>query len=395
MNEPASINATSIPAQSIATRAVHAGRTIDSATGAVTVPIHLSTTFERTAGEEYPSGYFYSTFDNPNRNWLEQAIAELEGGESAIATSSGMAAIGCVLGSLRKGDRLLAAADLFQGTARLLNDQCRQWGIEASYADMTCLEKVRNAIRPDTKLIWIDTPSNPLLRVSDIEAISELAHSHNIKVVVDSTLATFVLQRPLTLGADIVIHAATKFIAGHSDVVSGLAVFRERGELFERARAFQTNLGLVPSPFDCWLVHRGLPTLPTRVRQQCESAMEVADFLKRELKVRQVYYPGLAEHPENEIAQRQMDNGYGGVVSFVVSGGSDAATKVVGKASLFTRATSLGGFESLIEHRSTSPIQTRGSGTGYEIPRGLIRLSIGLEDSADLIRDLARMFKSI
>jgi len=230
----------------IETIAVHAGRSIDPATGAVAPPIHLSTTFEREPDGSYPRGFAYTTFNNPNRAWLEQAITELEGGAVAVATSSGMAAVASVLGSLKPRERVIVSYDLFQGTARLLNDQLRQWGVEANVVDTTRLDQIEAAITPETRMIWIDTPSNPLMRVTDIAGVSALAHSKGIRVVVDSTFATFVLQRPLDLGADATVYAATKYIAGHSDVVNGLAVFREQGELYERARAFQINVGVTP-----------------------------------------------------------------------------------------------------------------------------------------------------
>ena len=255
------------------TNAVHAGRVIDAATGAVAPPIHLSTTFERDPDGTYPRGYTYATFNNPNRAWLEEAITDLEGGAAAIATSSGMAAIACVLGSLKPGERVIVSYDLFQGTARLLNDQLRQWGIEADVVDTTRPEEVEAAIRPETRMVWVDTPSNPLMRVTDIARAVEIARRRGIRVAVDSTFATFVLQRPLDLGADVTVYAATKYIAGHSDVVNGLAVFREKDELYERARAFQINVGLTPSPFDCWLVHRGLRTLPCRMRAHAAPAV--------------------------------------------------------------------------------------------------------------------------
>jgi cystathionine gamma-synthase len=370
------------------TAAVHAGRVIDVGTGAVAPPIHLSTTFERDPDGAYPRGFTYSTFNNPNRAWLEDAITELEGGAAAIATSSGMAAIASVLSSLKAGERVIVSFDLFQGTARLLNDQLRQWGVEADVVDTTRPEDVEAAIGPQTRMVWIDTPSNPLMRVTDIARVVEIAHARNVRVAVDSTFATFVLQRPLDLGADVTVYAATKYIAGHSDVVNGLAVFREKGELYERARAFQINVGLTPSPFDCWLVHRGLRTLPYRMRAHSLNAQAVATFLESHARVKRVFYPGLISNEGWAIAQKQMPHGYGGMLSISVKEGPAAAMGTVARVKLFTRAASLGGVESLIEHRASSPIQTRGQGTGFLMPDDLLRLSIGIEHKDDLISDL-------
>lgn len=370
------------------TAAVHAGRTSDPATGAFAPPIHLSTTFERDPDGSYPRGYSYSTFNNPNRAWLEKAVTDLEGAAGTVATSSGMGAVACVLSFLRPGERVIVSHDLFQGTARLLYGQLRQWGIGADVADMTRLETVRGAIRPRTRMIWIDTPSNPLMRVSDIAGIAELARPAGIPVAVDSTFATFALQRPLDLGADVSVYAATKYIAGHSDVVNGLAVFRDQGELYRRARAFQINFGVVPSPFDCWMVHRGLRTLPHRMRVHSRNAQAVAAFLESHERVEKVYYPGLASNEGYQIARRQMPNGCGGMLSFLVKGGREAATATAARVKLFTRAASLGGIESLIEHRASSPIQTLGDGTGFTVPDHLLRLSIGIEHPDDLIADL-------
>ena len=374
--------------RSLNTMAVHAGRVIDPATRAVAPPIHLSTTFERDADGTYPAGFTYAKFDNPNRSWLESAVAELEGAAAGIAFSSGLGAIAGVLSVLRPGDRVIVSHDVFQGTARVLNDQFRQWGVYADIADTCDIDAVIAALRPETRMVWIDTPSNPLLRVTDIAAVAALAREKGIWVVADSTFATVVHQRPLDLGADVTVYAATKFISGHTDVVCGLAVFRERGVLYDRARAFQTNVGVTPSPFDCWLVHRGLRTLPIRLKAQSTSAFSIARFLETHPSVEQVFYPGLAHCTGHAAALRQMSGGFGGMVSFVAKGGRPAAMAVTARVRLFIRASSLGGVESLIEHRASSPVQTRGSGTGFEVPDGLLRLSIGLEETADLIDDL-------
>lgn len=370
------------------TAAVHAGRAIDAATGALVLPIHLSTTYEREPDGTYPRGYAYTTFNNPNRAWLEDAITELEGGAAAVSTSSGMGAIASILSALKPSERVIVSYDLFQGTARLVNDQLRQWGIEADVVDTTQIDQIQAAIRPETRMIWIDTPSNPLMRVTDIARVVEIARGRGIYVVVDSTFATFVLQRPLDLGADVAVYAATKYIGGHNDVVSGLAVFREKEHLYTRARAFQINVGVTPSPFDCWLVHRGLQTLPYRMHAHSQNALAVARFLEGHLRVEQVYYPGLASNDGWAVAQHQMPFGCGGMLSVSIKGGREAALSTAARVKLFRRAASLGGVESLIEHRASSPIQTSGQGTGFRLPDDLLRLSVGIEHREDLIRDL-------
>src|SRR5579872_848022 len=370
------------------TRAVHAGRDPEAATGAVVPPIHLSTTFERDPDGGYPRGFAYSTFANPNRHALEAAMTQLEGGAAAVASASGMAAIAGVLSGLSRGDRIIVSYDLFQGTARLLNDQGRQWGVEIDVVDICDLTQVAATITPKTRMIWVDSPSNPLMRVADIAALAEVAKAKGCYLAVDSTFATFALQKPLALGADVVIHAATKYISGHSDVVNGLAVFGEAGHLYDRARAFEINVGAAPSPFDCWLVHRGLRTLPLRIVAQSEAALAVAMALEAHPMIEKVYYPGLPGDPTHAVATRQMRGGYGGMVSASVRGGREAALATVAAVRLFFRAASFGGVESLIEHRASSPIQTRGQGTGYVMPEDLLRLSIGLEAPDDLIADL-------
>jgi cystathionine gamma-synthase len=369
------------------TQSVHAGRVVDLGTGAVAPPIHLSTTFERDADGTYPRGFAYTTFNNPNRQWLEEAINELEGGACAIASATGMAAISSALSALKPGERVIVSRDLFQGTARFINDQLKGWGIEADIVDTTEPDQVAAAISPATRMIWIDTPSNPLVRTTDISAISAIARTKGIFVAVDSTFATFVHQRPLALGADVVVYAATKYMAGHSDVVSGLAVFREKGHLYERSRAFQINVGLSPSPFDCWLVHRGLKTLPLRMRAHSANALAVALFLSTHPRVERVYYPGLQADPGHAVAKRQMSGGFGGMLSVTVHGGRQAAMAVAARVKIFTRAASLGGVESLIEHRASSPIQTRGQGTGFAVSDNLLRVSVGIEHADDLIAD--------
>jgi len=366
----------------IETRAVHAGHAIDTATGAVAAPIHLSTTFERDAEGGYPHGYVYARSANPTRHALEQGLAALEGGEDAAAFGSGLAAASAILQTLAPGDHLIAPADLYHGLTKLLRDVFIRWGLEVSFVDMTKPEEVKRAVRPRTKLIWVETPSNPLLKITGIARVVEVAHAANALCVCDNTLAP-VVQRPLELGADLVMHSTTKYLGGHSDVTGGAAIARVKSDFFERVREIQTTGGAVPSPFDCWLVHRGLQTLPWRMRAHSENALKVATWLADHPRVETVHYPGLASHPGHEIAARQM-NAFSGMLSFEVKGGREAALGVAAKTAIFTRATSLGGVESLIEHRASI------KGEDPRTPQGLLRLSIGLEHSDDLIEDLAQ-----
>ncbi len=371
----------------IETRAIHAGRGTDPASAAVSPPLHLSTTFERAPDGSYPHGWSYTTFGNPARDGLEAAFADLEGGAGAVATASGMAAIAAVLSILSPGERVLASVDLFQGTARYLRDELERYGIHADFVDICNPDAAAAALRPQTRMIWLDTPSNPLLRVADIAALAEIAHRHGAWLAVDNTFATFALQRPLMLAADVSIYSTTKYIGGHADVVGGVAVFREAGPLLERARKWQINAGAVPSPFDCWLVHRGLRTLPWRMKAHSANALSVARALARHPWVSEVFYPGLEDAPGHAVAKRQM-SAFGGVVSIAVRGGRQAALATAARVRLFTRAASLGGLESLIEHRASSPIQTTGRGTGLALRDDLLRLSVGLEHAEDLIADL-------
>jgi cystathionine gamma-synthase len=367
----------------IETRAVHAGRHIDPATGAVTAPICLSTTFERSAEGEYPRGYSYSRDDNPNRRSLEECLADLEGGKEALAFASGLAVATAVVQGLEPGDHILAPDDVYWGFRKVVGGVFERWPVEASYVDMTDLDAVRAAIRPNTRLIWVETPSNPLMKITDLAAVAGLARAagpHSMTLC-DGTFATPVLQRPLELGIDLVAHSTTKYIGGHSDVIGGALITRHPNYLFERARQSQKFGGAVPSPFDCWLTLRGLDTFPYRVRAQAENAMQVARFLQAHPEVETVHYPGLASHPGHAIAARQM-SAFGGMLSFQVRGGRDTAMGVVARCKLFIRATSLGGAHSLVEHRAS--VEGRGSKT----PQNLIRLSIGLEHVDDLREDL-------
>jgi len=366
----------------IETLAVHAGREPDPATGAVREPIHLSTTFERDRDGAYPRGYSYSRSDNPNRASLERAVADLERGAGAVAFASGSAATLAAFTAVAAGGRILCSADCYHGTARQLREILPQWGAQAEFVDTTDLTAVARALGHGAALLWVETPSNPLLQVSDIASLAELAHSHGALLGCDNTFASPVLQRPLALGADLAMHSTTKFIGGHSDVVGGLVVTREAGAVLGRLRDFQATAGGVPSPFDCWLLLRSLPTLPLRVRAQSTSALAVARSLEADRRVERVHYPGLERHPGHGLAARQMDGGFGAMVSFQVPGGAAEAMAVAARARLFTRATSLGSVESLIEHRASI------EGPRTATPANLLRLSVGLENAGDLIADL-------
>ena len=362
--------------------AVHAGHEVDSATGAVATPIHLSTTFERDAEGNYPHGYVYGRSANPNRNALEKALAALEGGEEAAAFASGLAASSAVLQALAAGDHVVAPTDVYHGMTKLLREIYMRWGLETSFVDMTKPDDVKNAIRSTTKLIWIETPSNPLLKITDIAGVAEMARDAGALCACDNTWAPIV-QRPLDLGCDLVMHSTTTYLGGHSDVTGGAVIAKTPTDFFARVREIQTTCGGVPSPFDCWLILRGMQSLPWRMRGHCENALKVAAWLADHARVERVNYPALETHPGHEIAERQM-SAFSGMLSFEVRGGRDAAMAVAAKTKLFIQATSLGGVESLIEHRASI------KGEDPRTPQGLLRLSIGLENADDLIEDLAQ-----
>lgn len=369
----------------IETIAVHTGREVDPATGAVTPPIYLTTTYEREPGGEYPKGFIYSRTGNPNRKSLEECLAKLEGGAEAAAFSAGQAATMSVLQSLAPGDHIIASDDLYHGTRNLIKSYSA-WGITASFVDMVDIKNLKAEIRKETKLIWAETPSNPLLKIIDLQRVSEAAHKAGAIVVCDNTWATPILQNPFNFGVDIVVHATTKYIGGHSDILGGAVITKESGGIFKKIRDIQNLGGAVPSPFECWLALRGVQTLPIRIRCQSESAMHIAEFLKSHPKVSAVYYPGLATHPGHTLASMQMKQ-YGGMISFEVKGNKNDAMKVAANVKLFTRATSLGGPESLIEHRASV------EGPDTRTPQTLLRLSIGLEHYEDLIEDLEQALK--
>lgn len=370
------------------TLAVHAGRAVDPSTSAVTPSITLSTTFERAEDGSFPGGYIYTRSANPNRAALESALGALEGGETALAFSSGMAATAAVMQSLAAGDHVILPDDLYHGSRFLVRDLLSRWGLSADFVTMSDPENVERAIRPETRLIWIETPSNPRLNIANIARIAGIAQVAGVLCAVDNTWATPILQNPLALGADIVVHSTTKYIGGHSDVLGGAVIVRAgQDELVARLHQSQALSGAVPAPFDCWLLLRSLPTLPVRVRAQTANAAKIAAFLHTHPGVEVVHYPGLESHPGHEIAAKQMHGGFGGMLSVQIKGAHDGKTEamaVAAKVKLFTRATSLGGIESLIEHRASV------EGPDTPTPQNLLRLSIGLENADDLIEDLAQ-----
>ena len=362
------------------TLAVHAGHAIDPATGAVSMPIHLSTTFERDVEGSYSRGFMYTRNDNPNRRALEQGISALEGGQAAAAFGSGTAAAMALFHALSPGDHVLAHVDAYYGTSRLLREIFLQWRLEADFIDMSDIKLIKKALRPNTKLAWAETPSNPLLKIVDLAAVADAVHASGALCVCDNTWAP-TLQRPFDCGMDLILHSTTKYFGGHCDVLGGIVVAKTDDEFFQRVRRIQYCGGAVPSPFDCWLVLRGMRTLPWRMRAHSENAMKVASFLAEHREVEHVHYPGLSSHPEHTLATKQMSM-YGGMLSCEVKGGRDQAMSAAAKTKIFTRATSLGGVESLIEHRASI------EGPGTTSPEGLLRLSIGLENAEDLIEDL-------
>ncbi len=374
-------------------RAIHVGSEPDPTTGAVVPPIYATSTYKQDGVGGLRGGYEYSRSANPTRTALEDCFASLEGGERAFAFASGLAAEDCIIRSLLSpGDHVVVPTDAYGGTYRLFNRVARPWGIEHSIAKIADVEAVRAAIRPETRMIWLETPTNPLLGIADIAAIAEVAHEAGALVVVDNTFATAYLQNPLALGADVVVHSTTKYSGGHSDVIGGVVVTKAgattaAGEsVTERIGFHQNAMGAVAGPFDAWLVLRGLKTLAVRMERHCDNAEAIVDFLKAHDGVTAIYYPGLPGHLNHEVAARQMKR-YGGMVSFRVRGGEDVAVKVVGETQLWTLGESLGGVESLIEHPGRMT-HASVAGTELEVPADLIRLSVGIEDVEDLIADL-------
>jgi len=369
-----------------ATRALHIGQGPDAATGAVVQPIHLATTFAQQGVGKH-KGFEYSRSGNPTRSALEECLAGLENARHALAFASGLAAETTALLLLSPGDHVVYMEDVYGGTYRLFDKVLKRYGLNFSAVDASDLDAVEHAISPATKLVWLESPTNPLLRVVDIDVVSEVAHSRGAMVCVDNTFATPYLQQPLRLGADLVVHSSTKYIGGHSDVVGG-AIMTNNDELEQRLRFHQNAVGAVPSPFDCWLLLRGIKTLALRVDRHCSNAMEVAAALETNKAVVRVHYPGLASHPGHAIAARQMRM-FGGMVSFEVADEA-AAMQTLERLKLFALAESLGAVESLAEHpaRMTHASMPDSERARAGLGNGLIRLSVGVEDVADLIADL-------
>jgi cystathionine gamma-synthase len=366
------------------TRCVHAAHTPDPATGAIAPPIHLATTFERDPDGSYTRGYRYSREGTPNRSALEACVADLEGGIAAVAFASGLAATLSIFELLGSGDRVVASRHGYHGTLRQLREIVARRGVAVEFVDATDASALARAVDSRTRLVWVESPANPLLSITDLARTAEIAHASGALAVCDSTFATPVCQRPIAVGVDLVVHSGSKYLGGHSDVLSGIVVVGTDRALAGRLLDWQRLAGSVLAPFDCWLLRRSISTLGIRMQRQCSNALEVAHYLSRHGGVERTLYPGLREHPGHAIAARQMPGGFGAMISACVRGGRERAMAVAQRTRLFRRATSLGGVESLIEHRASI------EGPGSSTPDNLLRLSIGIEDGGDLIKDLAQ-----
>jgi cystathionine gamma-lyase len=371
------------------TRCIHGGQQNDPATGAVNVPIYATSTYAQSAPGEH-QGFVYARGHNPTRFAFERALADLEDGAAGFAFGSGLAAMCAVLDLLPANAHMIASDDLYGGSYRLFERVRKQSaGLNVSYVDMSKLENVKAAIRPDTKMIWIETPTNPLLKLTDLEGVCALAKLHKLVSVVDNTFATPRLQKPLRFGADIVVHSATKYIGGHSDIIGGVAVVGDNAELSDRLKFIQNSTGGILGPFDSFLALRGVKTLDVRMERHCGNAEKVAEFLAGHKKIEKVYFPGLSSHPQHALAKKQM-NGFGGMVTAIVKGDLEASRRMLSACKVFTLAESLGGVESLIEHpaimtHASVPKEQR---EALGIGDGLVRLSVGIESAQDLIDDL-------
>jgi cystathionine gamma-synthase len=365
------------------TIAIHTGGEPDEETGAIAPPLHLSTTFELTADSQQFKGYRYARESNPTQTRLEAALAAMDGGAGALAFASGMAAGAALTQSLPTGSRIILTEDSYYAFRLLTEDYLARFGFSTELVPVRDLDSLARSLETPTALVWAETPSNPLLNITDIRAVADLAHSKGAKLLVDGTFATPALQRPIETGADIVLHSTTKYLGGHSDVVGGALVFAQRGELLEAVLHTRRVLGGVASPFNAWLTLRGARTLAARMRVHSDNAGKLARFLDDHPSVERVFYPGLRSHPGHDVARNQMD-AFGGMLSFEPKGRRERAIAVVAAVELFVRATSLGGVESLIEHRWST------EGPGSTTPEALIRLSVGLEHPDDLQEDLDR-----
>ena len=374
------------------TRAIHSGNKSDSATGAITTPIYQTSTFQQEAVGKH-KGFVYTRTDNPTRHALEDNLAALENGKYGLCFASGLAAVNTVMNLLKSGDHVVSANDLYGGTYRIFTKLFTKYGMTFDLVDATNLDNIHRVIRPNTKVLWLETPSNPLLKITDLKGAIALAHKHKILTVVDNTFATPYLQQPFDFGADIVLHSTTKYLGGHSDILGG-ALITNNKDLYERLKFFQNAVGAVPGPFDCFLTLRGTKTLALRMERHCANAMAIARFLSRHPKVKKVFYPGLASHPGHQIAKKQM-TGFGGMVSFEVKGNAAKTKKIAASAKLFALAESLGCVRSLINHppsmthASVEPEVRKKIG----INDNLIRLSVGIENVQDLIEDLKQALR--
>jgi cystathionine gamma-lyase len=372
------------------TKVIHAGQKPDPQTGAVMTPIYATSTYAQSSPGEH-KGYDYARTRNPTRDALEACLAELEGGHAGFAFASGMAAIGTVLELLDSGSHVVAMDDLYGGSYRILERvRKRSANLSATFVDLSVPGNLEKAIRPNTRMVWVETPTNPLLKIVDLEAIAAVARTRKLVSVCDNTFASPWIQRPLELGFDIVVHSTTKYLNGHSDVIGGAAVLKEKGELSDRLSFLQNAVGAVPSPFDAFLTLRGIKTLAVRMERHCGNAMHIAAFLQKHPKVERVIYPGLATHPQHLLANKQMQGRYGGMVSLVLKGGLASSKRFLERCHLFTLAESLGGVESLIEHpaimtHASLPDDVRAR---LGIDEGLVRLSVGIEAVDDLIAEL-------
>jgi len=364
-----------------------AGAEPDPATGSVVPPIHLATTYERDAAGGYSRGFRYSRLENPTRHRLESALAELEGAPACVTFASGMAAVNAVFQCLQTGDHVILPDDVYFGIRKLATGIFGRWGLSFDLVDTTDPERVRASMRPETRLVWVETPSNPQLKITDIDAMARLAHEHGALLAVDGTWTTPYLQRPLDRGADLVMHSVTKYLSGHSDVLGG-AICTGNAGFTDRLRTLQQEAGPVLDPFSSWLALRGLRTLAVRMDRQCTTAAHLAAYLDRHPRVKRVCYPGLSSHPGHATAAKQMD-AFGGMLSFLIDGSEKDAVRFASETRMFANATSLGGVESLMEHRRSI------EGPESPTPPTLIRISIGLEHEEDLIEDLEQAFGRI
>ena len=365
------------------TLAVHAGGERDTATGSIAPPLHLSTTYEHGPAGEIPLGWMYIREGNPTQDRLEAALAAVEGGQRALVFGSGLAAGAAYLQAMPPGSHVIFPDDVYYGFRAIAAEYLPRWGMDATTVDMADLSQVAAAVRPNTRLLWAETPSNPLMKIVDLEALAGIARGAGARLLVDGTFASPALQRPLALGADAVVHSTTKYFGGHSDVQGGALVLKDRGEAAEKAEHARYLLGAVASPFNSWLVLRGLRSLSCRMERHSSNALALARVLEGHPAVEAVHYPGLESHPGHDIAKRQM-SAFGGMLSVRIRGGRDAAVRVASRVRLFVNATSLGGTESLLEHRASS------EGKGSPAPQNLLRVSVGLEHPDDLIEDFTQ-----